>query len=70
MGVRNNDGLRTAAYWESLAEEARAKSDEMHDKGAKATMLSIAKSYDRLATQATEREQPPTRKYITAFAQV
>jgi hypothetical protein len=47
---------RNAAYWSNKAEEARTRTDQMHDPTAKQTMLDIAASYDRMAQRAEGRE--------------
>jgi hypothetical protein len=52
----------TAGYWRERAEEARAKAGQMRDPDAKATLLEIARSYDKLAERAeasvnVEKEQ-------------
>jgi hypothetical protein len=38
------------------AEEARARGDQMHDPGARQTLLDIAARYDAMAQQAEGRE--------------
>ena len=48
--------LHSYQYWHQHAEEARARSDEMHDAHAKATMLDIAVMCDRMADGAANRE--------------
>jgi hypothetical protein len=48
--------LHNYRYWHQRAEEARARSDEMHDAHAKATMLDIAVMCERMADRAAERE--------------
>ncbi len=53
----NTDGpLHNSQYWHQRADEARARSEEMHDAHAKATMLNIAVMYDRMADRAAHRE--------------
>jgi len=47
---------RNAAYWIMKAEEARARGDQMHDPGARQTLLDIAARYDAMAQQAEGRE--------------
>jgi hypothetical protein len=42
----------TAEYWRERAEEARTKAEQMFDREAKATLLQIALSYDKLADRA------------------
>jgi len=42
----------TAEYWRERAEEARTKAEQMFDPEAKATLLQIALSYDKLADRA------------------
>jgi hypothetical protein len=49
-------GLRDSKYWRARSAEALARADEMHDAEAKATMVGIALSYDRMALQAEKRE--------------
>lgn len=44
-------------YWHAKAEEARAVADLMQSEEARAHMLSVAKTYGRLAELA-EKQQP------------
>jgi hypothetical protein len=41
--------LRSAEYWLSRAEEARARADEMCDAFAKQAMMEVAATYEKLA---------------------
>ncbi len=43
-------------HWRNRAEEARAIAVQMTDPHTKATMLAIAKDYDKLAVRAEQRE--------------
>ncbi len=43
-------------HWWNRAEEARAIAVQMTDPHTKATMLAIAKDYDKLAVRAEQRE--------------
>ena len=51
-----------ALRWRALAEEARTIADEMTDPQAKLILLTIARSYDRLAERAAARNQQPDRE--------
>jgi hypothetical protein len=46
----------TARQLERRAEEARVVAEQMHDPGAKRTMINLALSYERLAEHAAMRE--------------
>jgi hypothetical protein len=48
--------LQNYQYWHQRAEEARARSDEMQDAHAKATMLNVAVMCDRMADRAADRD--------------
>jgi hypothetical protein len=48
--------LHNYQYWHQRAEEARSRSEEMHDPQAKATMLNIAVMCDRMADRVAHRE--------------
>jgi hypothetical protein len=57
MNERKPDGgLRTAAYWHERAEKARALSEQMKDRDARATMEKIATMYEAMAKTAAARE--------------
>ncbi len=43
-------------HWWNRAEEARAIAVQMTDPHTKATMLALAKDYDKLAVRAEQRE--------------
>jgi len=43
-------------YWQSRAEEVRAKADAMHDASAKATMIMIAEKYERMALRMAQKQ--------------
>jgi hypothetical protein len=45
---KSNDPL----YWRCRADEAHAKADELSDPGAKASMLKLAETYDKMADHA------------------
>jgi hypothetical protein len=53
-------GLPDSKYWRARSAEVLARAAEMHDADAKATMLGIALSYDRMAVQAEKREKSGT----------
>ena len=46
---------RSAEYWQSRAEEARAAAEQISDPFSRQTMENIAKSYDKLADWAKRR---------------
>ena len=54
MTIEN--GPRNSAYWFSRAEEARTKTEKMHDFAAIATMQEVARLYEVMAKHAAERE--------------
>jgi len=56
MDDRKEDGLRSAAYWEQRAEEARTLAGQMTDRDARTTMQKIATMYDAMAKIAANRE--------------
>ena len=45
-------GVRSAAEWPELADQARAIADDMRDPASKRQMVSIAEGYEALAGQA------------------
>ncbi len=47
-------------HWRKRAEEARAIAVQMTDPYTKATMLAIAKDYDKLAVRAEQRAAKPS----------
>jgi hypothetical protein len=47
--------FNNAEHWHSRAEEARVHAEQTHDANARALMLVIAESYERLAQRAAER---------------
>ncbi len=49
-----------ANHWRNRAEEARAIAVQMKDAHTKATMLAIAKDYDKLAVRAEQRAAKTT----------
>lgn len=56
MSVREDDGLRTAAWWTVLADEARALAAAMRDPTARALMEDIARKYGLMAERSARRE--------------
>jgi hypothetical protein len=50
-----------AAHWRERAKEALLLADQVGDPESRATMLEIARDYEKLAARAEEREkrQPP-----------
>ncbi len=46
-------------YWRNRAEEARAIALQMVDSQTKATMLAIARDYEKLAKRAEQRASEP-----------
>ncbi len=44
--------MNTAEFWLAKAEEARTKGEQMHDLDARATLLEIAATYERMAQRA------------------
>jgi len=54
---------RSADYWRAKAEEARVVADSLQSETARGHMLSVAKSYDRLAELAEKR---PPHLYVVA----
>ena len=51
-----------AARWRVLAAEARAVAEEMTDPQARLILLTIARSYERLAERAQTRSKYPETK--------
>jgi hypothetical protein len=51
-----------ATHWRERAKEALALAEQMGDPESRATMLEIARDYEKLAARAEQREQgkPPT----------
>ncbi len=56
MSKRFAHGRPKQNHWWNRAEEARAIAVQMTDPHTKATMLAIAKDYDKLAVRAEQRE--------------
>ena len=54
---RDEDGLRSAAFWRMKAEEARALAESMSDPEATATIVSIAAMYESMANRTDAREK-------------
>jgi hypothetical protein len=50
--------LNDARHWRDRAEEARIRAEQMRDPDARAKMLGIAASYERIAERAEERLLP------------
>lgn len=48
--------INDSAHWRRRAEEARRLADQLDDPVAKATMVEIAQSYERLAEIALQRQ--------------
>jgi hypothetical protein len=48
--------LQTSEYWRKQAEEARRRTDQMHDSTAKFIMLEIVQKYEAMAELAARRE--------------
>jgi hypothetical protein len=48
--------INDSAHWKRRAEEARRVAEQLDDPAAKATMVEIAESYERLAEMAALRE--------------
>jgi hypothetical protein len=44
--------MKTPADWLNLADDTRGLADRMHDPGAKQTLLTIARGYEKLARRA------------------
>jgi hypothetical protein len=53
MAEKEND----SKYWHGRAAQARAMADEMRDAEAKAVMLEIVESYERIAASFEARER-------------
>jgi hypothetical protein len=47
-----DDFIKTAAYWLERAEEARRQATRINDPAAKASLHSVAASYEKLAKYA------------------
>jgi hypothetical protein len=56
----NDIAPRPSAYWLDKAEEARTRSEGMHDADAIQTLLRVAHFYDLMARRAAAREARPT----------
>jgi DNA-binding ferritin-like protein len=48
-----------AEYWRKRAEEARTLAEQMKDAHTKSLMLSVAKSYEKIAEWTAERNREP-----------
>jgi hypothetical protein len=48
--------FHTALYWRNRADEARALSDQLSNKDARASMERVAQMYEDLAARTAERE--------------
>jgi hypothetical protein len=46
------------AHWQERAREARVLAEQMSDEESRATMLEIARDYDKLAQRAEARQKP------------
>ena len=51
-----------AQHWRARAAEARAMAEQLTDEKAKKAMLNIAKSYERIAKRAEQRQTRRSRR--------
>lgn len=60
--------INNPAHWQSRAEETRLLASQLIDPEARATILTIADEYERLARRALERLQAENRQAVSTPA--